>query len=334
VVPGDAQTLEQEVFSSFFGKSEAIQAVLGQVKKVSTTDFTVILEGETGTGKEVMAQTIHRLSKRHKEAFVALDCGAIPEALTESELFGYEKGAFTGADRCKPGHFEMAHKGTLFLDEVNNLSLGVQAKLLRAIENQKVLRLGASQASEANARIIVATVEPLAQIIKAGSFRRDLYHRLNEFVIKLPPLRQRREDIIHLAEIFIEQTNAELDKQIQGLSTETMAELLAYSWPGNVRELRNWIRRAVLLAENMIEPWHLFPFSLSGAGGSTRNSSHLDESGEELSLSKTVRIATEQLERRIIARVLNSTNGNKMKASRILKVDYKTLYRKLKKYGL
>ena len=334
MVPNGVEILEDEVFSSFFGKSRAIQAVLRQVKKVAATDFTVILEGETGTGKEVMAQILHRLSKRNKGAFVALDCGAIPEALTESELFGYERGAFTGADHSKPGHFEMAHKGTLFLDEVNNLSLGVQAKLLRAIESHKVLRLGASQASKANARLIVATDQPLSQVVKAGGFRRDLYHRLDEFVIRLPPLHQRREDIIHLAEIFIEQTNAELGKEVQGLSTEAMAELMVYSWPGNIRELRNWVRRAVLLAEDMIEPWHFFPFSRTYASGTTRNPSHLDESGNELSLSETVRIATEQLERRIIARVLTSTKGNKMKASRVLKVDYKTLYRKLKKYGL
>jgi two-component system nitrogen regulation response regulator GlnG len=332
VVPDSAETLEDEFFSSFFGKSRAIQAVLGQVKKVATTDFTVILEGETGTGKEVMAQAVHRLSERHKEPFVALDCGAIPEALTESELFGYEKGAFTGADHSKPGHFELAHKGTLFLDEVNNLSLGVQAKLLRAIENHQVLRLGASKANKVNARLVVATVEPLSQVVKAGGFRRDLYHRLNEFVVKLPPLRHRREDIIHLAEIFIEETNAELDKKVQGLSTEAMAELMTYNWPGNIRELRNWIRRAVLLSEDIIEPWHLFPFSTTRAN--TLNFSAMDEDGERLSLSDTVRIATEELERRIISRALDSTNGNKMKASRILKVDYKTLYRKLKKYGL
>jgi len=332
VVPGDAETLEDEFFSSFFGKSRAIEAVLGQVKRVASTDFTVILEGETGTGKEVMAQAIHRLSKRHKESFVALDCGAIPEALTESELFGYERGAFTGADHSKPGQFELAHKGTLFLDEVNNLSLGVQAKLLRAIESHKVLRLGASKANNVNSRLIVATVEPLGQIVKAGGFRRDLYHRLNEFVIKLPPLRQRREDIVHLAEIFIEQTNAELGKKVQGLGTEAIAELMVYSWPGNIRELRNWVRRAVLLAEDIIEPWHLFSFSRATA--TAQSLSQLDQSGEELSLSETVRIATEELEKRIISRVLSSTDGNKMKASRILRVDYKTLYRKLKKYGL
>ncbi|MBM3333905.1 sigma-54-dependent Fis family transcriptional regulator, partial [Candidatus Sumerlaeota bacterium] len=228
------------------GHSAKIKALAGEVGRVAPTDFSVLISGETGSGKEIVAQAIYAQSNRRARPFIAIDCGAIAETLIESELFGHEKGAFTGADRTKPGKFEIAAGGTVFLDEISSLPLSLQAKLLRFLQERHFYRVGGTSSIKADARILAATNHDLANA-PATVFRRDLYHRLGEYTICVTPLRDRKEDIIHLARRFLKQTNAELGKKVCDFSQEALDLLLAYNWPGNVRELRNVVRRGVLL---------------------------------------------------------------------------------------
>lgn len=328
---------DKSSIKEFFGTSPHIQKVISQIQKVAPTNFTVILQGETGSGKELIARIIHRYSLRSDRPFIALDCGAIPETLIESELFGYERGAFTGADRGKEGQFELASGGTLFLDEISNLPFTAQGKLLRVLQERKVKKLGAKKTVEVDVRIIVAANVTLKERVKAGSFREDLYHRLNEFILTIPPLRERKEDILFLAKLFLDEANMELEKNIKGLSEEAKNEFLNYSWPGNGRELRNVIRRAVLLSNDVIEPEHISLGSrdLGTHIHSGRNliANRIDEK-EDLSLKEICRKSQSEVEKEIIQQTLQVTKGNKRKAARILKIDYKTLYYKMKAYGL
>ncbi|MBF8278226.1 MAG: Fis family transcriptional regulator [Candidatus Brocadiaceae bacterium] len=241
------------------GHSDAIIKLNELVDRVAPTNFTVVLYGETGSGKEVVARYIHNRSPRGDKPFVVLDCGSIPETLIESELFGYEKGAFTGADRQKAGQFENASDGTLFLDEIGNLPISMQNKLLRALQERQVRRLGGDKEIAVDVRVVVAGNERLESLVKSGRFRMDLYQRLNEFHIEIPPLRKRKDDIVFLSKWFLDATNTELNKHVYGFTKEALDILLAYNWPGNVRELRNVIRRAVLLSSEMIEPAYLPP---------------------------------------------------------------------------
>ncbi len=317
------------------GSSAPIGKVFAAVERVAPTDFTVIVSGETGSGKELVARAIHRQSRRAAGPFVPVDCGAIQPNLIESELFGHEKGAFTGADRARTGNFEAASGGTLFLDEIQNLPLPMQTKLLRALQEKQLCRVGSTRHLDIDTRVVAATNQDLTALAAAGHFRQDLYHRLNEFKIHVPPLRERRDDILYLARRFVHLTCAGLTKDLQGLSREAVEVLLNYPWPGNVRELRNVIRRAVLLADTHIRLEHLGP---AGAVlGAEPQALHLPAGAEvngQAPLKDLVHRSVVQVERAIILQVLRRTGGNKAEAARLLQVDYKTIRTKTKQYGI
>jgi formate hydrogenlyase transcriptional activator len=241
-------------FEQLIGDSPALEAVLEQVERVAPTDSTVLIQGETGTGKELIARAIHNISSRCGRSFVKMNCAAIPLDLLESELFGHEKGAFTGAIAQRIGRFELADKGTLFLDEVGDIPLVLQPKLLRVLQEQEFERLGSTQTHQMNVRLVAATNRNLAEMVKRGEFRSDLYYRLNVFPVLLPPLRDRREDIPALVAHFVEMFCRRMGKQIEQIPPETMFALCSYSWPGNIRELQNVIERAVILSDFGVLP--------------------------------------------------------------------------------
>ncbi len=238
----------QRRFEQIIGNSPALEAVLEQVEQVAPTDSTVLIQGETGTGKELIARAIHNLSARCGRPFIKLNCAAIPFDLLESELFGHEKGAFTGAIAQKVGRFELADKGTLFLDEVGDIPPGLQPKLLRVLQEQEFERLGSTRTHQVDVRLVAATNRNLVEMVKRSEFRSDLYYRLNVFPIPLPPLRERREDIPALVEHFVEIYARRMDKQIEHVPPEAMSTLVSYQWPGNIRELQNFIERSVIVS--------------------------------------------------------------------------------------
>ncbi len=324
---------ERASLYELMGSSKPVKKLVRHVEKVSPTRFTVLIEGESGTGKELVARAIHDLSEARNGPFVAVDCGAIPTALMESELFGYMKGAFTGAYGDKPGHFELAEQGTLFLDEVGNIAYSVQQKLLRAIQERVVQRLGAKTPLPINVRIVAATNQSLKKDVESGKFRSDLYFRLNEFSVKMPALRERIEDIPYLAGKFMDEVEKELNKAVNGFSKEALVSLRSYHWPGNVRELRNVIRQAVLLCDknSAIQPVHLMyhshvPTATETAGLMTSETVYDGSS----SLKELVQWHMNDLEKRLIREALAAAKGNKSEAARNLGVDYKTLLRKIK----
>jgi len=316
---------------STMGTSPEIKKIFEQINKVAFTNFTVLIEGESGTGKEIIANAIHRASSKENNPFIAVDCGAIPDTLIESELFGYEKGAFTGADREKKGQFELANNGTIFLDEIGNLPYHVQNKLLRMIQERKIQKLGGKHPFPIDVRIIVASNIPLSKLEAERKFRSDLYYRLNEFKIELPPLRKRKEDIPFLAKKFIEEGNVELQKNVNGLRKNSLTILLNHHWPGNVRELKNVIKRAVLLAEDLIEPSHLV---FDNAIPTHPPVIQEQEITEDMPLKEVARKAIYLAEKRSIEQALIKSSGNKSKASKMLKIDYKTLLSKIKGYNI
>jgi two-component system nitrogen regulation response regulator GlnG len=303
-----------------------------RLELVASTDFTVLVSGETGAGKDLVARAIHSLSPRSAAPFVAVDTGSISPALIENELFGHEKGSFTGANGQHSGKFESAAKGTLFLDEITNLPLSVQPKLLRMLQEKETCTVGGTHPHKVDLRVIAATNEPLLPLVKIGKFRRDLYYRLNEFSIKVPALRERPEDILYLANRFIEMTNLELNKRVVGLSDGALGRLLCYPWPGNVRELRNVIRSAVLLAETAIEEQHLAILDQPAAVAACPEPHGDFDPGTPL--KETVQRVVMQVERDILNRVLKETQGNKAQAARLLCIDYKTIHKKVREYGL
>jgi len=326
------QAQQAHSLRDLMGPSELIARISADVARVADSDFAVLITGETGTGKELVARAIHQVSPRASAPFVAVDCGAIPETLFESELFGHEKGAFTGAERQKPGKFEMASGGTLFLDEISNMPPGCQAKLLRALQDKSVTRVGGTKALSVDIRLLAATNHDLETAVSARAFRRDLFFRLNEFAIAIPSLRERKQDIIFLAKRFLDLTNHELRKGVRGFSEPAVERLLRHDWPGNVRELRNAIRRAVLLADEVIEENHLglrkgpsLPISLPRVP---------DTRAERLPLKKLVRAAVAAVERDALVEALGRVGGNKAKAARLLQIDYKTIHTKVKEYGI
>ncbi len=316
------------------GPSDAVSQLISMVNLVGQSNFTVVIRGETGSGKEVVARAIHDGSSRAKGPFVPVDCGAIPETLMESELFGHEKGAFTGAHQKKSGKIALADNGTLFLDEVSNLPLGSQAKLLRVLQDKKIHSLGSTKSLKVNTRFLTATNEDLHSLSTTGAFRSDLFFRLNEFRIKVPPLRERKEDILYLAKRFLDITNAELNKNVKGFSESAIESLLSFSWPGNVREFRSTVRRAVLLADEVITENHLDVKGRPFEGDQVPASDILGIPSENLSLKKIIRRNTTALERKVLTQTLKQTGGNKAKAARLLKIDYKTIHTKVKQLGI
>lgn len=304
------------------GNTGKMKELNEQIKIVAPTNMTVLLQGESGTGKEVIANMIHRLSSRKEKPFIAVDCGAIPELLIESELFGYEKGAFTDAKSDKEGKFEQADGGTLFLDEISNLSDANQIKLLRVLEERQVTRLGGKKPKKLDVRIIAASNIILSKAVNNQKFRGDLFYRLNEFHLNLPSLRERREDIELFVELFIKDSNMEFNKNIEGVSKEVMTKLINHNWPGNIRELRNVIRRSVLLTNgNLITSVHLYDIE----GENTTTDDFQKQSFAD---------STKNAEKDIILKAIEDAGGNKSKAAKILNINERTFYRKLKNLGI
>ena len=340
------------------GNSASIQGIQREVELVARTNFSILVTGESGSGKELVSQAIHALSLRAEQPLVAVDCGAIAESLIESELFGHEKGAFTGAHQAKAGAFEQADGGTIFLDEIGNLPLALQGKLLRALETRRIHRIGSTREKKVDFRVVAATNANLLRMVERREFREDLYHRLAEYSIRIPPLRERKEDLVFLTQRFLAQTNAELGKQVKGLSTNAWGILQRYDWHGNARELRNHLRRAVLLCDH---PEGLILPELLGMLDQRAQASPLTElkmservgpkssskddcplcapqsslaDGAQMSLKDLVAQATAQVERAILLQVLERSRGNKALAARTLRIDYKTIHTKLKVYEI
>lgn len=313
----------------------SLRKVFASLERASATDATVLLEGESGTGKELFARSLHALSPRADSPFVAINCAAIPENLLETELFGYEKGAFTGAVARKPGKFEMAHRGTLFLDEIGDLPIGLQAKILRALEEKRFERVGGTASLQVDVRLVAATNKGLRAAVAARRFREDLYFRLSVFPISIPPLRERPGDIPLLARYFIDRFCRELKKKALTLSPEALDQLQAYRWPGNVRELQNCIERAVILTEGeIIQTRHLnLTFAVPIQAPATEESpwARIDLSG---TLGECLRRVTSMAERAKIEDVVREADGNKGRAAELLQIPYKTLLSKLKEHGI
>ena len=307
--------------TDMIGSGPAMQQVFELVKKVAPSTASVVISGQSGTGKEVVARAIHNLSPRKEKPFVALNCSAIPATLIESELFGYERGAFTGADQRRMGNFELAHNGTLFLDEISELSLELQAKFLRVLEERKFRRLGGRAEVEVDVRVICATNRDLKEQIERGRFREDLYFRLHVFTIGLPPLRERREDVPLLVHHFIEKFNAETGKRVQGVSPAAMATLQGYGWPGNIRELRNTLERAMILVDGDVIGEEQLPPDMQSSRP------------EAAMLRVPLGVPLEQVEKDFILASLQKNGGNKARTAEVLGISEKTLYNKLNRWA-
>jgi transcriptional regulator with GAF, ATPase, and Fis domain len=307
---------------------------------VANTPSTVLISGESGTGKELIARALHENSSRHAGPFIKINCAAIPKTLMESELFGYDKGAFTGAVGAKPGRFELAHGGTLFLDEIGEIPIEMQVKLLRVLQESEFERVGGIKTIKVDVRLVTATNRDLLAEVGAGAFREDLFYRLNVVPIHIPPLRERREDIPLLADHFIAKFNDRLKKEIAAITPEAVERLVAYQWPGNIRELENLMERTVLFCEGPEIRVSDLPPELAGAAPPQSASAPSHAPGEETlrpapeSLKEAVRAETERVERELIQRALDATGGNVTQAARKLKISRKSLQTKMKELGL
>lgn len=319
----------KEEWPSLVGSSPAMLEVYKLVARVANGRSTVLLQGESGTGKELIARAIHTNGPRRDKPFIPVNCGALPDTLLESEMFGYEKGAFTGAVGTKMGLFESANEGTLFLDEIGELGQGLQVKLLRVMQDQEVRRVGGTTSTRVDVRIIAATNRDLEQLVKEGKFRNDLFYRLKVVPITLPSLAERREDIPMLVHHFLQKCAAGTEHAVCGVLPETMALLTDYRWPGNVRELENVIERAVSLSHGpVLTPEDLPKVIRQGALTETETRYPLTNPHDEVSLT------LEEVEKRHLIRVLKETNRNKVKAAKILGIDRRTLYRMAERFGL
>lgn len=312
--------LSQETHRSYLeGESDAAKQLYNYVGLVAPTNMSVLINGSSGTGKEYVAHRIHQLSKRNDKPFIAVDCGSIPKELAASEFFGHVKGSFTGALTDKTGAFVAANGGTIFLDEIGNLSYEVQIQLLRALQERKIRPVGSTQEISVDIRLVSATNENLEQAIEKGAFREDLYHRINEFTLRMPDLKERKEDILLFANFFLDQANKELDKHLIGFDTKASQALLSYHWPGNLRQMKNIVKRATLLAQGSFIT--------------------LLELGTELletpaSGMTSMALRNEETEKEQILEALRQTGNNKSKAAQLLDIDRKTLYNKLKLYNI
>jgi len=314
-------TIEDKDFIK--GKSDVADRLYGHIDLVAQTDMSVIIQGESGTGKEFAARTLHLQSKRKNKPFVAIDCGALSKDLAASELFGHIKGAFTGAVNDKKGQFEMANGGTLFLDEIGNLSYEVQIKLLRALQERVIQPIGSNKQINIDVRIIVATNDELNNTMKTGEFREDLYHRLNEFKIIIPPLRERGKDLELFIDHFVALANKELDRNVQEIAGDAKALLLKYDWPGNLRELRNVIKRMVLLSPDGFATLDSLPEEMTLAVDQIQSPSSSD-----------LKAINEVNEKNLIIETLTKVRYNKSQAAKLLNIDRKTLYSKMERYGI
>ncbi|MFZ2447164.1 MAG: sigma-54 dependent transcriptional regulator [Syntrophobacteraceae bacterium] len=309
---------ERYRYENIIGKSAPMQKVFELIKTVADTSATVLITGETGTGKEMVARAVHATSSRRYGAFIAVSCGALPETLLESELFGYEKGAFTGADRTKKGRFEMAHGGSLFLDEIGDISMKTQVKLLRALQERSFSRLGGTETIDVDVRLITATNQNLVNLVETNVFRSDLYYRLNVVNIHIPPLRERKEDIPLLADHFMEKFNIEFNKKFNRIERKALELMVSYHWPGNVRELENVIERAIVIDQGPeVKAKHL-PFC----------------SGDTPALSDAGPRALEEVEKDHIRKMLEQNQWNISKTAKVLDIDRTTLHKKIQKFGI
>jgi len=327
----DARPEEPSVRGRFrlVGQAPAIRQIYGVVEKVASTPSTVLITGESGTGKELIARALHENSARHSGPFIKINCAAIPKTLMESELFGYEKGAFTGAVGAKPGRFELAHGGTLFLDEIGEIPVEMQVKLLRVLQESEFERVGGIKTIKVDVRLVTATNRDLVQDISSGSFREDLYYRLNVVPIHIPPLRDRREDIPLLVEHFLAKFNDRLKKQIDSVSADAISRLISYHWPGNIRELENLMERTMLFCERSEIQVSDLPPEIGGLSPVSAAASP-----NAASLKEAVRAETERVERELIQKALDETGGNVTQAARKLKISRKSLQTKMKELGL
>ncbi len=316
-------------FEQIIAASEKMKKVIIQAQCVADTNTAVLIQGESGVGKEVIANAIHRASRRKDSPMVAINCGAIPPNLIESELFGHEKGAFTDAKECKPGKFEMANGGTLFLDELGELPLDAQVKLLRVLEDGKITRVGGTKPIQVDVRVISATNNNLEEKIRMGTFRLDLFYRLNIFSITIPPLRERKEDIPLLIEHFIKKFNDEMGLKISTVSKQALGQLLNYQWHGNIRDLQNAIQSSMILAREGILTIEHLPMRLKGYP--LLENSTLDIS---TGLDENIKYICSKLEKELIIEALNQSGYNRTTAAGLLKISRKTLFNKMKQYNL
>lgn len=313
-------------FGKMMAKSNPMQLVFKTAGKAAQYDTTVLIMGESGTGKELVTKGIHFNSPRSGAAFIPVNCGGIPENLLESELFGYRKGAFTGADKDKAGLFEAAHGGTLFLDEIGEMPLSLQVKLLRVLQEKEIMPIGGSKGKKVDVRIIAATSKNLFDEVGKGAFREDLYYRLNVISIILPPLRERPEDIPLLAQNFIRKFNRKLRTQIKGITPSAMKLLLSFDWPGNVRQLENIIERAMVLTDDlMLQPEH-FPRELTGSTATADFFPEFD--------GFSLKVAKRLMEKEIISKALAETGGNRTRAAELLEISHPSLLSKIKEYHI
>ncbi|MDN5200503.1 sigma-54 dependent transcriptional regulator [Fulvivirgaceae bacterium BMA10] len=326
---GEISKKDVKGFQFIKGNSERFKKIHQHIELVAPTNMSILIHGESGTGKEYVSRLIHEKSKRKDRPFVAIDCGALSDELAASELFGHIKGSFTGAVTDKKGQFEVANGGTLFLDEIGNLSYEIQVKLLRATQEKKIRKVGGNTDIEVNVRLIAATNEDLQKAVNRGDFREDLYHRINEFQIKVPPLRERKGDISIFANHFLEVSNKELERNIQTIEHDVIDKFNNYSWPGNIRELKNVVKRSVLLEQSDLLTSENLPDEIKFP--STDHDLGTDDTETD---GKALREVTEKKEKEMILRTLEQVKYNKSKAARILNIDRKTLYNKLKQYDI
>ncbi len=322
------------------GNSPKYTTVIEQVHLVAPTNFSVIIYGESGSGKEVIAKQIHLNSARSDKPFIAIDCGALSKDLSGSELFGHERGAFTGAVGQKIGSLELANGGTVFLDEIGNLPYDIQVSLLRVVQERKIKRVGGTKDIEIDVRIIIASNERLWGLAKAGKFREDLYHRFNEFSIEVPALRERREDIVQFARYFLQRTNTELGKNVEGFAKDVEEALENYPWYGNLRELKNVVKRATLLTSGTLVELRSLPFEITNFQSlrfDTGEEAASTESGKDTTMNQVpyynrLKVANIDAEYEVILDALKQSGYNKSKAAKLLDIDRKTLYNKMKQY--
>ena len=324
-----AELKERFSLSRLMGSSMAVKQLEADINKVAPTNLTVIIQGETGVGKEIVARTIHGLSQRRDKPLFSVDCGAIPENLLESELFGYERGAFTGAEKKREGYLQLAHGGTLLLDEISNLPRHMQAKLLRALEQREIMPLGGKKAIPIDVRLIAISNLALEKEVREGRFREDLYFRLSEFKLLIPSLRERKEDIPLLAQLFLEEAKKDIGKNVQGFSDQALQTLINYHWPGNGRELKNLVRRTTLVSKDIIEPKDLKLITLNSL-----TDRYYDQIVQLVEAGHPLREIMGEVEKNVVRETLKKAQGSRNKAAKVLQIEPRTLYNKLKEHQI